>query len=449
MKKTFIAALAALTLFGCTQQQKNTEPTVFEGRFIGYADEYVEFFLLGEGGNYIEVPISIAEDGTFCDTLTFGTVYDCALFADKFMFRVSIEEGKHYTAEFDLTTGREVDFRFFGEGEKENQFLSHYWEEYCTIEALLNKVSDCDTYESYMDGIDAVANSLEAELLAIPNKAFVAYYTPEFNRVKSTYVNYYPLIRVNAAGTYRPEQSYLKALKSAPKLNDKQYSQMLAGVCGYAPYLWPNLNLREALRAAADYSDNKTRKEQAISSLIEAFVDAGCNGKLEDAYAYYKENVKNPDVKLCEKIENAMTLGPGAQAPEIEFQDIDGNVFHLADFQGKPLYIDLWASWCGPCCAEIPHLQKLVNELGADPEIVCISMSIDDNRDDWTAKLAEENSTWPQYLATANGMTAISKDYGVSGIPRFMLINPDGTIASVNAPRPSDANIIESLKSLL
>lgn len=400
-------------------------------------------------GEYTEVPVKVAEDGTFCDTLKFGTVYDCALFADKFMFRLCIEEGKHYDAVFDLTTGTETDFHFNGDGEKENLFLSHYWSSFRTMENIIRDLSGCDTFEAYMSGVDKVADALSAELGAIDNKPFVDYYRNEFTRIKTTYICLYPQIRVAKAGTYRPEKSYLEALKNAPKMDDNDFSYMLNSTYGYIPYMYPDIDLREALRAAADYTTDKIRRENAIGAFLNGCVDAGCSNNLEGAFEFYKENVKTPDPALCEKLENAMTLGPGSDAPDIEFEDIDGNVKHLADFQGKPLYIDLWASWCGPCCEEIPSLQKMVDALGEDPDIVCISISIDDERSNWTAKLAEENSTWPQYIATSAGMSAISNAYGVTGIPRFILLNSDGTLASVNAPRPSAPDAIETLKSLL
>ena len=159
--------------------------------------------------------------------------------------------------------------------------------------------------------------------------------------------------------------------------------------------------------------------------------------------------VSKPDSDLCTQIENALTLGEGAIAPEIEFEDIQEKKFNLSAFRGKPLYIDLWASWCRPCCAEIPYLAKLVDALGSDPEIVCISISIDENRDDWTAKLSEGDENWPQFIATAEGQRAISADYGVSGIPRFLLIDAEGKIVSVNAPRPSSPDIRETLVEML
>lgn len=449
MNKVITAAMTALILTACAADKKGGEPSVIEGRFIGYAGEFVEFFYIGEDG-YVEAPIKVAEDGTFRDTVDFGTdMYDLSLFADRNMFKLCIEQGKHYTAEFDLTSGPENDYRFFGEGEKENLFLSHYWSTFSNQQYMLNICTASTSFDEYLDSIDKVAAPLDEELHSIGNRAFVKYYEKDFTRLKATYQNLYSLVSVNALGVYVPEKSYLKALKLNNKLSDKEFSRMVDMYATYAPYLYPELNLSEALKAVADFGNNAWRKDYAVSSLIKSFVKSGCNNKLHDAYAQYKAMVSSPDAELCARIENAINLGQGAMAPEIEFEDIDGKKYCLADFRGKALYIDLWASWCRPCCAEIPHLAKLVDVLGSDPEIVCISISIDQNRDDWTAKLAEGDEKWPQFIANAEGKRAISEDYSVSAIPRFILLDAEGRIVSVNAPRPSTQGIRETLFEMI
>ena len=142
-------------------------------------------------------------------------------------------------------------------------------------------------------------------------------------------------------------------------------------------------------------------------------------------------------------------MAVGAPAPEIEFVDANGKKFTLADLKGRALYVDFWASWCGPCREEIPHLAKLVEEVGNnDPDILCISISIDDNATPWKKLIEKDKPVWPQYLATEAGQKSISEDYQISGIPRFILIDKNGKIITVNAPRPSELDKA-SLKALL
>ena len=450
MNKLMTAVMTALLLVGCASHKQGGEPSVFEGRFIGYSGEFVEFFYIGDDGEYLEVPINVAEDGTFRDTVNLGAdYYDVALFADKFMFRICFEQGKHYLAEFDLTTGSETDFRFFGEGEKENIFLSHYWSTFCDLENIVKSCASSKSFEEYLANIEKVSSPLEEELHSIDNRGFVKYYEADINRLKASYQNYYSLLRINESGIYDPEKSYLNSLKLTHELSDEGFKKMITIFSSYAPFLYPDINLSEAMKAIADFGNNNQRKEYAVAALIKAYVDAGCNDRLRDAYEQYKKMVSKPDSALCAQIENALRIGRGVMAPEVEFEDVDGKKYNLSAFRGKPLYIDLWASWCRPCCAEIPYLAKLVDELGSDPEIVCISISIDENRDDWTAKLSEGDESWPQFIATAVGQKAISEDYGVNGIPRCLLLDAEGKIVSVNAPRPSSPDIRETLVEML
>lgn len=450
MKKTFVAAFAALIIAGCGTGSKEGLPTHFEGQFIGYNGEYVEFFFPTDDGDFEEIQIQVAEDGTFDTEVQFSKdMYDCPIFADRLMYRVCLEQGKHYSAVFNMSSGSETDFEFTGEGSKENIFMRDYWKGFRYSDSVVDGLLACGSFEEFASGVETAAAPLREELKATNNKGFIDYYTKEMNSYELSYKFYYPFIRTSASGVYRPEQSYLEAIANAPKMTDEEYSSMIQFFAMNIPYMFPDINIREALRAVADFSSKQSRKDEGITAVLRGYAQMGGNKSMEDALDYYKSNVKNVDSDLVTMVESAMSLSPGVAAPEIEFEDVDGNIKHLSDFQGKPVYVDLWASWCGPCCEEIPYLQKLVDTLGDNPEIVCISISIDDNKADWTAKLAEDNSTWPQFLATKAGQRTISLDYNISAIPRFLLINPDGTIASINAPRPSDNNIIESLNNLL
>lgn len=450
MKKILTAALTALILTGCGTGSKEGRPTHFEGKFIGYNGEYVEFFFPTDDGDYKDIRIDVADDGTFDTEVQFDKdMYDCPIFADKFMFRVCLERGKHYNAVFNMTGGSETDFEFTGEGCRENIFMSDYWKSFRYSDSVIDGLLACGSYEEFAAGIEIAAAPLWEELKATGNKGFIDYYTREMNSYELSYKFHYPFIRTSASGVYRPEQSYLEAIANVPKMTDEEYSSMIQNFAMNVPYMFPDINIREALRAVSDFSSKQSRKEEAVTEVLRGYAKMGGNKTMADALDFYRSNVKSIDDDLVAMVERVVNLGPGVAAPEIEFEDINGNIRHLSDFKGKPLYIDLWASWCGPCCEEIPHLQKLVDSLGADPEIVCISISIDDNKADWTAKLAEDNSTWPQFLATKDGHRTISKDYNIKAIPRFLLLNSDGTIASINAPRPSNDGVIETLKNLL
>jgi len=129
----------------------------------------------------------------------------------------------------------------------------------------------------------------------------------------------------------------------------------------------------------------------------------------------------------------------------------------LEDLKGKYTYIDVWATWCGPCKREIPSLKALEHDY-ADKDINFVSLSIDDDRThggswdkaakDWRAMVKGKALGGIQIMAPKGWGSKFVTDYKIRGIPRFILIDPNGNIVSANAPRPSSKNIRTLFDSL-
>ena len=121
----------------------------------------------------------------------------------------------------------------------------------------------------------------------------------------------------------------------------------------------------------------------------------------------------------------------------------DGSKSRLSDIlaQKKVVYIDIWATWCGPCCREIPHMDKLVERFKGNDAIVFVSISRDDDRDAWLRKLDRDKPVWPQYVFDKASGDKFMDAMSIRGIPRFLIIGPDGRFISVDAERPSDSGI--------
>ena len=120
------------------------------------------------------------------------------------------------------------------------------------------------------------------------------------------------------------------------------------------------------------------------------------------------------------------------------------------------MYIDVWATWCGPCKIEIPFLKELEAKFH-NRNIEFISISVDDARRSgtmdkaykaWRTMVADKNLTGTQ-LITGNGWDVeFIKKYKIDGIPRFILIDPKGNIIDPDAPRPSSAKLTTLLEEL-
>ena len=128
----------------------------------------------------------------------------------------------------------------------------------------------------------------------------------------------------------------------------------------------------------------------------------------------------------------------GEPAIGFTYPDKDGEKISLSDFKGTLVYVDVWATWCGPCRAEIPSLQQLEADYHGK-DITFMSVSVDTNKEAWEKMVADKELGGIQLWA--DGWSEITKDYAIFGIPRFMLFDAEGNVISTNAPRPSSDEI--------
>lgn len=141
----------------------------------------------------------------------------------------------------------------------------------------------------------------------------------------------------------------------------------------------------------------------------------------------------------------------GDPAIDFTFADVNGKPHALSDFKGKVVYVDVWATWCGPCQKEMPHLKKLEAEYKNNANIVFIGVSVDKGKDmqKWKEFLVREKLPGIQIFAGDEASEKLMKPYKISGIPRFILVDKNGNLISANAPRPSSPDIRAVLNDVL
>ena len=146
---------------------------------------------------------------------------------------------------------------------------------------------------------------------------------------------------------------------------------------------------------------------------------------------------------------NYSALKKGTPSPKFNYPNTKGQNVSLDDLKGKYVYVDVWATWCGPCKREIPFLKELDNEF-KDKNIAIVSLSIDkmEHKDKWLKMVADENLQGIQIMADKDWNSDFVTAYNIKGIPRFILIDKEGNILDANAPRPSNPNLKELLNSL-
>jgi len=142
---------------------------------------------------------------------------------------------------------------------------------------------------------------------------------------------------------------------------------------------------------------------------------------------------------------------PGEPAIDFTYPDINKKTISLSDFKGKYVYVDIWATWCGPCVYEIPFLVELEKQYH-NKNIVFMSVSVDDdtNLEKWKKMIKEKDMGGVQLFASGWN-SQIANDYAISatGIPRFMLFDIEGNVMDTNDPRPSSDEIKDILREIL
>lgn len=172
----------------------------------------------------------------------------------------------------------------------------------------------------------------------------------------------------------------------------------------------------------------------------------------EKAYEDFMSVAVNPVYKaeLKEIYTNYKNMTSSAIAPDFVYNTVEGKKVALKDLRGKYVYIDVWATWCGPCKAEIPFLTKVEEDYhGKNIHFVSLSVDRIADKGKWQTYVKDHQLQGIQLLADNDFNSDFIKKFNINSIPRFILIGPDGKIISGDAKRPSDPELRRQLDTLL
>jgi thiol-disulfide isomerase/thioredoxin len=139
-----------------------------------------------------------------------------------------------------------------------------------------------------------------------------------------------------------------------------------------------------------------------------------CTSPQDPSYLRAQHFAQNPALSL-EKM-----------APAFAVTALDGSKFNLDAMGGRVVLIDFWATWCGPCNEELPHMKKIAKEFAGQP-LVIISVSWDSDEAKWKAFIDRNEMTWVQYRDADH---RLSNTFGVNAIPHYFTIDSDGVLTS-------------------
>ena len=171
----------------------------------------------------------------------------------------------------------------------------------------------------------------------------------------------------------------------------------------------------------------------------------------KEIFDFINKNVTDEKVKEAAKkaYDVATKLTSGSPSPKFSnYENFNGGTTSLDDFKGKVTYIDIWATWCLPCRGEIPALKELEKKFHGK-DVAFVSISIDQNKDEWKEFVKSEDLKGVQLFAENAFESQFIQDYGIRQIPTFIIIDKEGKIVNADAPRPSSDEITGLLEGLL
>ena len=413
-------------------------------------------------GNGFEAHIPIDEQGVFTDTLHLKNDGFYNLNIGRETTGIYLEKGKNLSI---VLNGDEFDesLKYTGDLGNINNFLAakYLWND--------AKMGDKEVYsldeEEFKQRLDANKKSIDSIYLAkkIENENFKKKLDEEEKYSRAIMIENY----LDAHRYYTGVADFRISSDFYDGLNDINFKDTLAfrNSEAYQNLLIARYNrlVNEEtfesgnnnhtllyLKKANEDLPNGYAKDKIMSSYLQFGLKP--DESLDEAYNIYKDSSPNPEnlAKLTERYNKLKTLTAGNVSPSFNYENHKGGTTSLADLKGKYVYIDVWATWCGPCLREIPSLKE-VEKKYAGKNIQFVGISIDEPKDyeKWKTMVTEKELVGIQLMADNNWISQFVQNYGIMGIPRFILIDPSGNIVSADAPRPSDPELRKTLDALL
>lgn len=456
MKRSLLVLGVLTTLVAC-KKEAPVDYAIVEGQITNF--EGKELALNQLSGDY-RSKIAIAADGSFIDTLkNEGGQY--LLTDGRHKMQFYLQDGDRIKVNYDAQDALNT-LNYEGTAAATAKY---YEAKQLASEALEVGKQNIYTFEEgkFLDFITKVKQAhldllLESETLP---KSFVAKERQNINYEYLNQVNNYE--RYHGYYTKQPEFKAsenitaqlkdidledLEAYEFSPAYQDLlngTYNQMASEMASEG-----TVDEVLALLQAVTTNKNQEIRDQLMFDNAKVYLSY-----CEDPKAYfdlYMQYAKDKDhiAAIKADFDKLMTLSEGAPSPVFtNYENFKGGTTSLNDLKGKYVYIDVWATWCGPCKQEIPFLKQLEADYH-DKNITFLSISIDAKKDHdkWKSMVEEEELGGVQLFADNDWESQFVQDYMIKGIPRFILLDPQGNIVKSNAPRPSSEEIRTLFESL-
>ena len=446
----------ALVITSCNNEEKPAF-SIINGTVVNNVGETA--LILGNG---FESRVPISDEGTFVDTLYLKTDGFYDLYVGRERTGIYLEKGKNLIINVDAEKFDET-IKYTGDLANINNFLgakSLWNEENMDFENLFSK--DESSFLQQLDYNQKSHNELYAEH-KIDNEQFKKKLDEDDRYARALMIENYK----DAYRYYSGDDTFNVSKGFYDELKDINYKDTVAyrSSVTYQNLLQAHFNRLISAEKSDSLNNNGTiayleKVDSALpdgyakDKMMSSFLQFGLkpDESLEQAFNLYKNSNPNPDnlAKITAQYDKLKAITKGNPSPTFNYENHKGGTTSLESLKGKYVYIDVWATWCGPCLREIPSLKEVDKDY-SNKNIQFVSISIDEPKDyeKWKAMVTDKQLVGLQLMADNNWKSKFVEDYAILGIPRFILIDPQGNIVTADAPRPSDPELRKTLDRLL